>query len=209
MARHVASQPVTVTERDTVPRASRHIRPPIRGGVHVTRDQTEAGQGPVHLLEGSCLLAIENRQISMLRKISALSTYQRVECHQPARRRATASVDTVQTRHRRHVGSMRFAGTSRAGPRDGKSWGRGFRARTAEAPFALIVGRCARARGCQVIDPPPVPRRSLPLVCFLNPKGRGGGGKGRTYPHNHLSSLFRGSSCENLGRPPAKNPGRP
>ena len=38
MARHIVSHAVTVTERDNVLRASRHIRPPIRGGVHVTRD---------------------------------------------------------------------------------------------------------------------------------------------------------------------------
>jgi len=44
MARHVASHLVTVPECDTVLRASRHIRPPIRGGVYVTRD-LEARKG--------------------------------------------------------------------------------------------------------------------------------------------------------------------
>ena len=38
MARHIASHAVTVTGCDTVFRASRHIRPSIEGGVHVTRD---------------------------------------------------------------------------------------------------------------------------------------------------------------------------
>jgi hypothetical protein len=39
VARHIASQPVTVTERDTVPRPSRHIRPSLEGGVNVTGDR--------------------------------------------------------------------------------------------------------------------------------------------------------------------------
>jgi hypothetical protein len=46
VARHIASHPVTVTERDTVPRASRHIRPPIRGGGNVTRDR-KCGEGRI------------------------------------------------------------------------------------------------------------------------------------------------------------------
>jgi hypothetical protein len=45
LARHIASHPVTVTERDTVPRASRHIRHTISGGVDVTRDQVEGWKG--------------------------------------------------------------------------------------------------------------------------------------------------------------------
>jgi hypothetical protein len=44
VARHIASHAVTVTGCDTVLRASRHIRPPIRGGGNVTRDTTE-GEG--------------------------------------------------------------------------------------------------------------------------------------------------------------------
>jgi hypothetical protein len=44
MDRHIASHAVTVTERDTVLRASRHILPPIRGGGNVTRDR-KCGEG--------------------------------------------------------------------------------------------------------------------------------------------------------------------
>jgi hypothetical protein len=43
VARHIASHGVTVTSCDTVPRASRHIRPSLEGGVHVTRDQQQDG----------------------------------------------------------------------------------------------------------------------------------------------------------------------
>jgi len=39
--RHIASHPVTVTEGDTVTRASRHIGPPLEGAVNVTLDQPE------------------------------------------------------------------------------------------------------------------------------------------------------------------------
>ena len=41
MDRHIASHPVTVTEGDTVTRASRHIGPPLEGAVYVTLDQPE------------------------------------------------------------------------------------------------------------------------------------------------------------------------
>jgi hypothetical protein len=53
MARHIASHRVTVTSCDTVLRASRHIRPPIRGGGNVTRDQqgeVSKGKGGIHLV---------------------------------------------------------------------------------------------------------------------------------------------------------------
>jgi hypothetical protein len=53
VARHIVSHAVTVTERDTVLRASRHIRPPRGGGAHVTRDQIEGsnrGKGRNHLV---------------------------------------------------------------------------------------------------------------------------------------------------------------
>jgi hypothetical protein len=71
VARHIASHAVTVTECDAVPRASRHIRPPIRGGVHVTRDAQGAKEGwkrPRH-----CQACVDIEQ-QAFRAISARTT---------------------------------------------------------------------------------------------------------------------------------------
>jgi hypothetical protein len=67
MARHIASHPVTVTSCDTVPRASRHILPPIRGGGNVTRDQpgaTSKGKGGIHLVIGNSVLIVNAKHFS-------------------------------------------------------------------------------------------------------------------------------------------------
>jgi hypothetical protein len=66
---------------------------------------------------------------------------------QPGRRRATVFAHTVPTRRRPHLAKAGFAGPPGIGPHDGKSRGGGFRARTAETPLALILGRKARQPG--------------------------------------------------------------
>ena len=83
MARHLVSHPVTVTERDTVLRASRHIRPPIRGGVNVTRDQKVLED----VLGWVRVFTLGNLEISTPQQFTRLNRRRRLECHQPARRR--------------------------------------------------------------------------------------------------------------------------
>jgi hypothetical protein len=67
----MTSHPVTVTERDTVPRASRHIRPSLEGGVHVTRDQKGKGIGGIDLVIGHRVLRTGTRQLSTGLQFSA------------------------------------------------------------------------------------------------------------------------------------------
>ena len=64
VARHIASQPVTVTARDTGITPSRHIRPPIRGGVHVTGAQ-QCREGRIDLIRPASDLASKPPRLSI------------------------------------------------------------------------------------------------------------------------------------------------
>jgi hypothetical protein len=96
VARHIASHAVTVTERDTVPRASRHIRPPIRGGGNVTRDR-KCGEDGIDLITRECVLIFNGSRSSIevgslprlaARVIYAFERSNRTE-QRPARRRTS------------------------------------------------------------------------------------------------------------------------
>jgi hypothetical protein len=94
MARHIASHPVTVTERDTGITPSRHIRPPIRGGVYVTGAQQsrEGRERPRHRqacvdIQQHAFRPIEREYISGLAARVSQRVFVFASCQSPRNRR--------------------------------------------------------------------------------------------------------------------------
>jgi hypothetical protein len=77
VARHVVSHAVTVTSCDNVLRVSRHIRPPIRGGVDVTCDK-RCGEGWKDLLTGMSALIFNENHFCRIKPASLVSRAARV-----------------------------------------------------------------------------------------------------------------------------------
>jgi hypothetical protein len=160
LARHIASHPVTVTKRDTVPRASRHMRPSLEGAVYVTRDQRcrEGRYCPHH--RHACVEFGERRIISVAAAVSpkrqgrlSISTAdQQPRQHWRAWRACsnapviTAIAHTVPTRQSVLRDNAVFIGISGIGPHDRKSR-EGLHARAILLVPTLEVRKtCGRAR---------------------------------------------------------------
>jgi hypothetical protein len=160
LARHVASHPVTVTERDTVLRASRHMRPSLEGAVYVTRDQRcrEGLYCPHH--RHACVEFGKHRIISVAAAVWAkrqgrisISTTdpQPRQCWRACRACSnalaiTAGAHTVPTRQSESPNNAVFIGISGTGPHDGKSREGITRARSTLNLSSLDLETCARAR---------------------------------------------------------------
>lgn len=121
---------------------------------------------------------------------------------------ATVCADTLQTRSAGQAPKAGFAGPSSHRPHDRKSRGRGFRARTASAPFTLVdTGRSHEARPgrplAKRLNPPKLPAFPANRPGYGMPGGkspsRGDIRGARPISRGFFPQLFV-ADCSNTGR---------
>jgi hypothetical protein len=182
------SHPVTVTVCDTGVTPSRHIRPPIRGGVYVTGAQ-QCGEGLRDLLIGTNVLISE-----ISSRVDRTSFRQGVISGLKINRLAIDIADTVQTRDHAFSQCSAIKAVSYADSVIDNHV-RGIYARALSRPLTLLEAD-ARARSSQA-------KRqgwAQPLEAFGSnvPGGMGGGGE-------NPRARNRRPPC-NLSRPALPNP---
>jgi hypothetical protein len=191
------SHPVTVTPCDTVLRASRHIRPPIRGGVYVTRDQRRGRlEGRGRNTARHTQLRVESRNRPNIGSPLTLGLSPR----RPRQLSTRQSIPQTQCRHVTpgYAVTPAFAAFPAIDPMI-VDHGEGIYARVAAASFTLVDGKMgARDRS-----------RNLEMARYLREGGLrtrgwvGVAGNPGCLGIIDVLCLSRGAS-ENFGRPSQK-----
>lgn len=216
MARHIASHRVTVTERDTVPRASRHMRPSLEGAVYVTRDAGEGREGRKTPHQPLARVYSRDRQIINAAVAVRLTRQGRHStsttdrqpcqcwraCQPPSKALAiTACADTVQTRESAPRDNAAFMGVSGIRPHDGKSR-EGVFARDVAASFTVYL---LEEREGQAIGATEALSNGIARMFEIQPeKDRGGvgvAGRSVARPIIDVNPVFRGLFRRKTGLP--------